>query len=243
MNPPWLATCEKLLLGTFVYKYYRSPKKLRKRWAPLTLAIISINWGGVIFLWSLFWQLPPESFLNSLRFTSQREVNATFSAVGRSDGLKWEGATCPGFWPESSVICISQWPGGRHSARDRWMGDSGHPSYKHHREELDRFLSDCVRLKETNFLLLFYLWILSLLFTSWRQNMNEFWNYEEPGNLNSLPMYFFVLILRFLKGEESHWFLTKLENPFNFCNQSTKIMQQAKNVNTDHSRWKTNGPR
>lgn len=40
---------------------------------------------------------------------------------------------------ESSVICFSQWPVGRHSARDGKMGDSCHPSCKHHWEQLDRF--------------------------------------------------------------------------------------------------------
>jgi hypothetical protein len=34
---------------------------------------------------------------------SQREVNATLSAVQRSDGLKLRKGTCPGFWPLSPV--------------------------------------------------------------------------------------------------------------------------------------------
>lgn len=104
----------------------------------------------------------------------QREVNATLLAVQRSDGLKMKRGELS--WilaSESSVIYFSQWPVGRHSARDKWMGDSCHPPYKHHREQVDRFPSDCVHLKETEFRLhwLFHLWTLSLLFSQ-RQSMS-----------------------------------------------------------------------
>lgn len=67
-----------------------------------------IFWLVSFKCFTISWGKNPQSF--------QREVNATLSAIQRTDGLKMGrgGGTCPGFWPLSPVwsdFHSDQWEG------------------------------------------------------------------------------------------------------------------------------------
>lgn len=116
-----------------------------------------------------------------------------------------------GLASESSVICFSQWPMGRHSARDRKMRDSCHPPYKHHWEQLDRFRSDCVHLKENYILATLTFLSLNLPPCLFLEAEHK-WappkimrSQESKGNLSGLSMHFslYSLVLTCQKMKSS----------------------------------------
>lgn len=157
----------------------------------------------------------------------------------RRENLSWILAS------ESSVICISQWPGGRHSARDKWTGDDCHPSYKHHREQLVDFFQTMSIWRKPIFCYIDFSTCESSAFCSplggraWMGPILKLWGTRKPECPSSALL--LLLILRFLKRRRRKPLVPDwTSKSFKFCSQAQNSAA-AKNVNTDHSRWRANG--
>lgn len=156
-----------------------------------------------------------------------------------------------GLWVQCDLLFTVT--SGKAQCQGQGDGDSCHPPCKHHREQLGRFLSDNVHLKETTILLhwSFYLWTLSRPSSHGRAWAGPTLKSWEPRNLSALLIYFSLyslmltcqklraLLLSFLKGEVIGFWP---KHPFKFCIRSqnaTSTKLWTKTTGEELMDWRT----